>query len=88
MPSRSFGDFHLKEERFAYDKENEKSFVEQPFSFPYISAEPETFVHRRQPDQEFLILGSDGVWDFATTKEVSTLVHKKKNKNVTTIATE
>ncbi|KAH0486586.1 MAG: hypothetical protein KVP17_003440 [Porospora cf. gigantea B] len=88
MPSRSFGDFHLKEERFAFDKENEKPFVHPPHSFPYITAEPETFVVTRSPDHEVVVLGSDGVWDFCTTDDVAKVTRRSRMCPPSKIAAE
>lgn len=35
---------------------------------PYVTAEPETTILRRDPKDEFLIMASDGLWDVLTNE--------------------
>ena len=39
-----------------------------------VCAEPETIVHQMSPDDSFMILASDGVWEFITNEESIALV--------------
>ena len=41
-----------------------------------VVATPEVVVHNIQPEDEYLILASDGVWEFIDEKEAVTLIHK------------
>lgn len=66
QPTRAFGDFHLKlAEANAQGRQ-----VRPPYSFPYITAEPEvTFFGRDANQDQFIVLGSDGLWDFFEDQE-------------------
>ena len=76
QPTRGFGDFYLKDERFATDYERGRSFVNLPHSFPYISSEPETATFSRTADDKFIVLATDGLWDELTDEEVVDLAEK------------
>lgn len=82
QPTRSFGDFYLKREEFSYDFETDSPFFRDAKSFPYITAVPEVRIYPRdtalrlgqyqRQSRPFLVLASDGVWDFLSPQEVVT----------------
>jgi pyruvate dehydrogenase phosphatase len=76
QPTRAFGDFHLKYERLSFDKDRNKGFLNDGYkkSFPYITADPEITVIDRRPDDQFLVLATDGLWDELSDEEVTEIV--------------
>jgi hypothetical protein len=42
-----------------------------------ITAEPDVVVYDLQPDDQFMIIGCDGIWDCLTSQEACTIVAKK-----------
>jgi len=71
QPTRSFGDFYLKYERFG-----EAAFVQPPYSFPYITAIPEVTAVERTPTDEVLVLASDGLWDYLGGADVARIIEE------------
>lgn len=85
MPFRAFGDV-----RFKWSKELQQSILEnscdlkalniyqytpQHYSTPpYLSAEPEISHHKLRPQDKFLILASDGLWDMLSNEEAVKIV--------------
>lgn len=66
MPTRSFGDFYLKDERFFHPYRNREFGYRQKFkkyTGPYITHQPDIKVHQITKADEYLILASDGLWD-------------------------
>ncbi|RHY73151.1 hypothetical protein DYB38_012632 [Aphanomyces astaci] len=49
--------------------------IAEPYTPPYVFALPETISHVVTATDKFLILGSDGVWDFLTNQEAADVVH-------------
>lgn len=41
---------------------------------PYLTAMPDVFYHRLTPSDQFLVIASDGVWEFLTPDQVVRLV--------------
>merc|ERR1712196_504398 len=73
QPTRSFGDFHLKDAAYEYDFERNRNLFNKPTTQPYISATPEVSVWPRHPQDELLVLGSDGLWDYLGPDDVQQL---------------
>lgn len=86
QPTRSLGDFYLKHKIFNQptmsmsDKAN-KRFINN-FNGPYIKYLPEITTHELKPGDEFLIMATDGLWDFISSKEAADIVGKYKEKGV------
>ncbi|CEL99427.1 unnamed protein product [Vitrella brassicaformis CCMP3155] len=76
QPTRSFGDFHLKHAEFKADLETGKDFLRDAHTFPYITAEPQVDLYPRHHQDEFIVMGSDGVWDFLTDEEGVSIVRE------------
>jgi pyruvate dehydrogenase phosphatase len=76
MPTRAFGDFHLKFEEFN-NPENlgqvhgfNRSQI-QRFTGPYVSHSPDIQTREIRAGDKFLILASDGLWDEMTEQEAA-----------------
>nr|XP_008507299.1 PREDICTED: [Pyruvate dehydrogenase [acetyl-transferring]]-phosphatase 2, mitochondrial [Equus przewalskii]XP_008507308.1 PREDICTED: [Pyruvate dehydrogenase [acetyl-transferring]]-phosphatase 2, mitochondrial [Equus przewalskii]XP_008507317.1 PREDICTED: [Pyruvate dehydrogenase [acetyl-transferring]]-phosphatase 2, mitochondrial [Equus przewalskii] len=85
MPCRAFGDVQLK-----WSKELQRSVLERGFDTealniyqftsphyytpPYLTAKPEVTYHRLRPQDKFLVLASDGLWDMLGNDDVVRLV--------------
>ena len=72
QPTRSFGDFSLKERIPGLAFTQERSF-----NPPYISAVPEILSYSKD-NVKFIVLGSDGVWELIDDKQMSPLVDELK----------
>ncbi|PAV80258.1 hypothetical protein WR25_16791 [Diploscapter pachys] len=78
IPLRAFGDV-----RYKWPLELQKVVLE-PLGFlpplylhtpPYLTASPEVFYHKLTPNDKFLVLATDGLWDFLDPDTVVRLVH-------------
>lgn len=67
--SRAFGDFSLKYPEF-YDE------TCRDYNGPKITHRPEIKVFDLSPNDRFLILGSDGVWEFVKKRDLEKIVKK------------
>eukprot|EP00922_Rhytidocystis_sp_ex-Travisia-forbesii_P009067 GHVS01013223.1.p1 GENE.GHVS01013223.1~~GHVS01013223.1.p1 ORF type:complete len:655 (-),score=182.02 GHVS01013223.1:1335-3299(-) len=76
-PTRSFGDFYLKEEEFQMQPASNTSMVQQPHSFPYITSDPQIHLYLRTKEDEFVVLASDGIWDIYDSQQVVDIVRAK-----------
>ncbi|KAF8818009.1 protein phosphatase 2C domain-containing protein [Cardiosporidium cionae] len=84
--TRSFGDFHLKDEAFAYDSDMRRYRIRKPFSYPYITAFPEVTQCSRTSADDFIIIGSDGLWDFFSPDEAVSIVKQHIHTSVESAA--
>ena len=84
QPTRSLGDFSLKYLFFdirdlkiinLYDK------YKKNFNGPYISSIPDIQVFDLEQNYKYLIMGSDGLWDVAKSRDISQLITKYTNQN-------
>lgn len=76
QPTKSFGDFHLKEEYVGFDPERNRPFLDPTTgkSFPYIDANPDVSRRIRSKDDMFLIAATDGLWDQFSSEEAVKIV--------------
>jgi len=71
--SRSFGDVYLKKKEFSY--EPYRSYV------PYITCEPEIIVKELSPNDKFMVMASDGLWEVLSNEEVVGIVASATNND-------
>ena len=66
MPTRSFGDMRLKHKDFNFHTMppdlGYRKVIPQ-FTGPYVSHAPDIMIHELNPQDEWLVIGSDGLWD-------------------------
>ncbi|KAL3642535.1 hypothetical protein CASFOL_013350 [Castilleja foliolosa] len=78
--SRSIGDAYLKRSEFNREPLLAKFRLPEPFSKPILSAEPSMLVHKLNPDDQFLIFASDGLWEHLSNQEAVDIVnHHPRN---------
>ncbi|KAK3009210.1 hypothetical protein RJ639_013253 [Escallonia herrerae] len=72
--SRSIGDVYLKKAEFNREPLYAKFRLREPFRRPILSSDPSISVHQLQPDDQFLIFASDGLWEHLSNQEAVDLV--------------
>ncbi|KAL7223770.1 hypothetical protein ACSBR1_025260 [Camellia fascicularis] len=72
--SRSIGDFYLKKSEFNREPLYAKFRLREPIRRPILSSEPSICVHELQPDDQFLIFASDGLWEHLSNQEAVDIV--------------
>ena len=65
IPTRSFGDFLLKSE------------IDKPAWKQVISAVPQIQAFKLNSNWDFIVLGTDGVWDAMTNQEMITFIKSR-----------
>ena len=69
---------------FNFHKFNEELGYRLPipvFSGPYISAKPDIQVHELSPEDKFIIMGTDGLWDNVKKKDTAKIVNEQLHKD-------
>lgn len=61
--SRSIGDVYLKKAEFNREPLYAKFRLRESFQRPILSADPAILVHPVQPQDQFIIFASDGLWE-------------------------
>ncbi|CAN0926758.1 Probable protein phosphatase 2C 38 [Linum grandiflorum] len=74
--SRSIGDAYLKKAEFQRDPLLPKFRLTETFEKPILNSEPEVTVHRLQPEDQFVIFASDGLWEHLSSQEAVDIVHR------------
>lgn len=81
LPTRAFGDF-----RYKWTAEVIQDFVvphagfgpsslpQYYFTPPYLTCKPEVTYHRLNPSDKFIVLATDGLWEFLTPTQVVNIV--------------
>ncbi|KAG6482659.1 probable protein phosphatase 2C 60 [Zingiber officinale] len=72
--SRSIGDVYLKKAEFNCEPLHVKFRLREPFKKPILSAEPSIIVQPLQPQDQFLIFASDGLWEHLSNQEAVNIV--------------
>ncbi|CAL9194868.1 unnamed protein product [Musa hybrid cultivar] len=73
--SRSIGDVYLKKAEFNREPLYPKFRLREPFKKPILSSEPSISVQPLQPQDQFLIFASDGLWEHLNNQEAVDIVH-------------
>jgi pyruvate dehydrogenase phosphatase len=84
QPTRTLGDFYMKHKVFnqptmSMSEKYIKRFFKN-FNGPYIKSTPEITIHELEKGDDFLILATDGLWDFLSTKDSTEIVNKFREK--------
>ncbi|RXG73175.1 [Pyruvate dehydrogenase [acetyl-transferring]]-phosphatase 1, mitochondrial [Armadillidium vulgare] len=80
MPFRAFGDVRFKWDRalqmeiFQSVSAIDMSFLRNCHTPPYLTAKPEVSYHRLKPQEKFMILASDGLWESMNALDIVNLV--------------
>ncbi|KAJ8538331.1 hypothetical protein K7X08_014871 [Anisodus acutangulus] len=80
--SRSIGDAYLKRAEFNQAPLLAKFRLPESFSKPILSAEPSIFIHRLTSKDQFLIFGSDGLWEHLSNQEAVDIVHDQPRNGI------
>lgn len=72
--SRSIGDVYLKKAEFNREPLYVKFRLREPLKRPILSAEPSISVLELQPNDQFLIFASDGLWEHLKNEEAVDIV--------------
>ncbi|KEP60006.1 UNVERIFIED_CONTAM: protein phosphatase 2C domain-containing protein [Hammondia hammondi] len=79
QPTRAFGDFLLKRSEYGHELQRSRrsngSSPSQPLSYPYLTVDPVVAHFDLRGDEDFVVLGSDGVWDFLDDSETARAIH-------------
>ncbi|XP_052875453.1 probable protein phosphatase 2C 38 isoform X2 [Gossypium arboreum] len=80
--SRCIGDAYLKKAEFNKEPLLPKFRLPEPFQKPILSAEPSVLVHKLQPDDQFLIFASDGLWEHISNQEAVKIVQTSPRNGI------
>ncbi len=70
QPTRSLGDAYLKYSEFNGRPDRRSGrYIPPPYTPPYITAEPEVLCHNFDSRDQFLLMASDGLWDYLSNDE-------------------
>ncbi|XP_010555215.1 PREDICTED: probable protein phosphatase 2C 64 [Tarenaya hassleriana] len=72
--TRSIGDVYLKRSEFNREPLVPIFQLREPFSKPIMSGEPVITEHQLQPEDQFIICASDGLWEHLTNQEAVDIV--------------
>lgn len=78
-PLRAFGDFRYKWpletlKKVVVPHYGIQSIPQHYYTPPYLTAEPEISYHMIQPNDRFVVIATDGIWDFMTPTQVVKLI--------------
>lgn len=80
--SRSIGDVYLKKSEFNKEPLYTKYRLREPMKRPILSWEPSITVHDLQPDDQFLIFASDGLWEQLSNQEAVEIVQNHPRNGI------
>ncbi|CAL9245241.1 unnamed protein product [Arabidopsis halleri] len=80
--SRSIGDVYLKKAEFNREPLYTKYRLREAMKRPIFSGEPSITVHDLQPDDQFLIFASDGLWEQLSNQEAVEVVQNHRRNGI------
>ena len=88
QPTSSLGDYYLKNVCFSLNmnKINNDKYIEneiKKYEGPFIESMPDIKVYNLDEKDKYLVVGSDGLWDYLNSKDISKLLNafiKDKNE--------
>ncbi|GLT92451.1 hypothetical protein SLE2022_102880 [Rubroshorea leprosula] len=80
--SKSIGDAYLKNAEFNKEPLLPKFRLPEPFQKPILSAEPDMLVHQLQPEDQFLIFASDGLWEHLSNEEAVNIIQSSPRNGI------
>ncbi|KAJ8438424.1 hypothetical protein Cgig2_004534 [Carnegiea gigantea] len=80
--TRSLGDVYLKSPEFNKEPLPQKYRVPEPFTKPILRAEPTISVLKLLPEDQFIIFGSDGLWEHLTNQEAVDIVNNNSRHGI------
>ncbi|XP_060176222.1 probable protein phosphatase 2C 60 [Lycium barbarum] len=80
--SRSIGDVYLKKAEFNREPLYAKFRLREPFTRPILSSDPDILVHQVQPQDQFVIFASDGLWEHLSNQEAVDIVQKHPRNGI------
>ncbi|KAK2364040.1 putative protein phosphatase 2C [Trifolium repens] len=80
--SRSIGDAYLKKAEFNREPLPLKFRLPETFFKPILSSEPSISVHKIQPEDQFLIFASDGLWEHLSNQTAVNIVSNSPRNGI------
>ncbi|MED6208874.1 hypothetical protein PIB30_049214 [Stylosanthes scabra] len=80
--SRSIGDVYLKKAEFNREPLYAKFRLREPIKKPILSSEPSISVHQLQPQDQFVIFASDGLWEHFSNQEAVDIVQQNPRNGI------
>ena len=87
QPTSTLGDYYLKSPLYNLDKKNlyNDKFINDKinnYEGPFIESVPDIKIFDLKENYKYLVMGSDGLWDYLNSKEIAELIEEfldKKN---------
>ncbi|KAK3148435.1 hypothetical protein QOZ80_3BG0295060 [Eleusine coracana subsp. coracana] len=80
--SRSIGDVYLKRPEYNREPLHSKFRLRETFQKPILSSEPQITEHQIQPNDQFVIFASDGLWEHLSNQEAVELVQSSPRNGI------
>ncbi|TVU48459.1 hypothetical protein EJB05_08097 [Eragrostis curvula] len=80
--SRSIGDVYLKRPEYNREPLHSKFRLRETFQRPILSSEPQITEHQIQPNDQFVIFASDGLWEHLSNQEAVDLVQSSPRNGI------
>ncbi len=74
--TRALGDAYLKYPEFNQPNQHRGRFIAPPYTPPYVKSTPDVHHVHLTADDKFVILASDGLWDFLSDEEAVAVVEQ------------
>ncbi|XP_004248644.1 probable protein phosphatase 2C 60 isoform X1 [Solanum lycopersicum] len=80
--TRSIGDVYLKKAEFNREPLYAKFRLRESFQRPILSADPAILVHPVQPQDQFIIFASDGLWEHLSNQDAVDIVQNHPRNGI------